>query len=297
MGVPDTLRVRVLAEDTLGSRGDLVAEPGLSLLLQTPQCRVMLDCGASGAFRRNARLLGERLDDVCAAVLSHGHYDHGGGLPDLLEAAPTARIALHPAALAPHYARRKGGRVDAIGLPEPGLLALRAAPQRCLWALRPVEVAPSVWASGPVPRRHPLEGPQSHFFLDEACTLRDDVAEDQALWVETPSGLVVLLGCAHSGVVNTVSYVREAVASRAGEPSCSPRAADGLPVVRAVLGGMHLLGAGENRLRETVEYLAALDLEYCAPCHCTGQRAIALLRERLGPQILINFCGGSELRF
>jgi len=170
------------------------------------------------------------------------------------------------------------------------------------WALGPLQVAPGVWASGPVPRRHPLEEPERNFFLDRACTVRDHVIDDQAIWVETPRGLLVLVGCAHSGIINILDEVRRvASGADAGRgPSADrperrpradalpphrhdlPRAADGLPVVRAVIGGLHLLHASPARLRATGDAFKAAEVALAAPVHCTGKRGKDHLRATLG---------------
>ncbi len=284
----------------------LHAQWGLSCWIEAPPARVLLDCGASDAFLRNAGVLGVDAAAADAFVLSHGHYDHGGGLAALMTAAPQARLVLHPAAPAPRYSLARTGKVEPIGLPERSLMALRAAPARSIWSVGPVVAAPGVWATGPVPRRHPLEAAEPSFYLDPACTVHDEVVDDQSVWIETPRGLIVISGCAHAGIVNTVDHVRRVVAERigaaigrpahgrparrdapghdAGPPApgpAMPRDADGLPHVRAVLGGFHLLHARKDRLEATADYLESLGLELCAPCHCTGKRATDLLRERL----------------
>jgi 7,8-dihydropterin-6-yl-methyl-4-(beta-D-ribofuranosyl)aminobenzene 5'-phosphate synthase len=297
------IRISVLVDNAKGALG-LRARWGLSFWIETPRARVLFDCGDSDAFLRNAERLGIHLETADAFVLSHGHYDHGGGIGKLVEIAPSIPLILHPAALTPHFSLRKNGKVDPIGLPDISLTALQMASARSIWALAPFEVAPGVWATGPVPRRHPLEEAERTFFLDRACTIQDHVVDDQAVWVETPAGLVVLCGCAHSGVMNTVRFIRETVAgrgaaepvdpgARAGQPA--RKTGDALPTVRALLGGMHLLQARKERLQATAGYLEALDLELCAPCHCTGKRAATLLRERL-PAAFVEIVTGYELR-
>jgi 7,8-dihydropterin-6-yl-methyl-4-(beta-D-ribofuranosyl)aminobenzene 5'-phosphate synthase len=184
----------------------------------------------------------------------------------------------------PRYSLRRTGTPEAIGLPERSLAALRGRPERVDWAARPREVVPAVWVTGPVPRRKTMEEVEPSFHLDEACTVRDLVIDDQTLWVETPRGLVIVFGCAHAGVLNTVDYVRRLAAERssgAAGRARIPIADDGLPRVRALLGGMHLLRAGKDRREATVDALAGLGLELCGPCHCTGKRATDLLRSRL----------------
>jgi 7,8-dihydropterin-6-yl-methyl-4-(beta-D-ribofuranosyl)aminobenzene 5'-phosphate synthase len=293
----DDVRIRVLIDNAKGATG-LRAQWGLSFWIETPDARVLLDCGASGAFLQNARRLREPIETADAFVLSHGHFDHGGGIGELVDAVRSAHLVLHPGAMAPRWSLHKDGKAQPIGLPDHSLAALRAAPERSIWALAPLEVAPGVWASGPVPRRHALEGAERSFFLDAACTVQDHVVDDQAVWIETPAGLVVLCGCAHGGIMNTVQYVRQTVAGHraaAAHEVVVPPAADGQPAVRAVLGGMHLLQARKERLQATVDYLHALDLELCAPSHCTGKRATALLGERL-PEAFAEIATGRELR-
>jgi 7,8-dihydropterin-6-yl-methyl-4-(beta-D-ribofuranosyl)aminobenzene 5'-phosphate synthase len=292
--------ITVLIDNAHGDP-ELRSQWGLSFWVETPAARVLLDTGASDAFLRNARRLGVPLETADACVLSHGHFDHGGGIAKVVDAAPRAPFVLHPGALMPRYWLCRTGKRDPIGLPERSLVALRGQAERTVWAVGPTEVAPGVWATGPVPRRHPLEEAERNFFFDDACTVRDHVVDDQALWIETAEGLIILCGCAHSGAINTVEHVR-AVAGRArdgegaGEGRSVAPAPDGLPRVRAVLGGFHLLQARKDRLLATADCLDALGLELCAPCHCTGKRATSLLRERLGAAF-VDVASGSRLTF
>jgi len=292
--VPATVTVTVLVDNARGGEG-LRSQWGLSCWIEAGDSRVLLDCGATSAFVRNAAELGVALETADAFVLSHGHYDHGGGLAAVMQAAPRARLVLHPGALVPRYSLRKTGTPEAIGLPERSLAALRGDPERVDWVVRPRQVAPAVWATGPVPRLRPMEEVEPSFHLDEACTVRDLVVDDQTLWVETSRGLVIVFGCAHAGVLNTVDYVRRLAAERSSEAawrSSVPIADDGLPRVRALLGGMHLLRAGKDRREATVDALASLAPELCGPCHCTGKRATDLLRSRL-PEAFVEVRTGS----
>jgi 7,8-dihydropterin-6-yl-methyl-4-(beta-D-ribofuranosyl)aminobenzene 5'-phosphate synthase len=244
---------------------------------------VLLDSGANDAFRRNALQLGTPLEEAGAFVLSHGHGDHGGGIPRVLEAAPAARLVVHPAALAPRLWLGRTGKVEPIGLPARVIAALWTSSKRLVWGLGPLEVAPGVWASGPIPRHHPLEEAERNFFLDPACTVRDHVVDDQAVWTAAASGLVVLLGCAHAGVVNTLDHVRRVAAGVQAEGGDAlPLAGDGLPRVTAVIGGMHLLHASPARLHATGDALEAAEVRLVAPVHCTGKRGKGYLRERFG---------------
>ncbi|RPI31338.1 MAG: MBL fold metallo-hydrolase, partial [Actinomycetota bacterium] len=275
-----SVRVTLLIDNERGSPG-LRAQWGLAIWVETGGPSVLLDSGANDAFWRNALKLGIPLETADAFVLSHGHGDHGGGLARVLEVAPAAGIVLHPAALAPRLWLARTGKVEPIGLPDRVLTALWASHTRLVWALGPLEVAPGVWASGPIPRRHPLEEAERNFFLDRACTVRDHVVDDQAVWVEAASGLVVLLGCAHAGVVNTLDHVRRVAGGAQAEGGDAlPLAGDGLPRVAAVIGGMHLLHASPARLVATGDALEAAGVRLVAPVHCTGKRGKDHLRER-----------------
>ena len=276
-----SLRVTLLLDNERGAPG-LRSQWGFSAWVETDGARIILDSGCNDAFWRNARQLSVPLETADAFVLSHGHFDHGGGIHRIVEAAPAARLVLHPGSLAPHFWLCKTGKVDPIGLPDRSLAALRSVAERVTWALGPVEVAPRVWASGPIPRHDALEKAERNFFLDRACTMADQVVDEQAMWVETRSGLVVLVGCAHAGIVNTLDYLRWVSADSGSAASHElPLATDGLPRVCAVIGGLHLLHASPARLRATGDALEAAGVRLLAPVHCTGKRGKAHLRERL----------------
>ncbi len=302
------MRITVVIDNSPHDR-HLASEWGLSVWLETGpaadgDCRhVLVDSGASALSLSNARALGLPLAALEAVVLSHGHYDHGGGLPELAAQAPDARYVLHPGALNPRYLSQGAGGCRPIGLPEASRASLCAGPGRLQLITEPTEVVPGVWASGPIPRLHALEGPEPGFFLDEAGTVPDYVVDDQAVWVETGSGLVIVTGCAHAGLINTVRYVVDAAGSRRDQtvddhdrqPGRDHAAGEAVKV-RAVIGGFHLLHASEERLKATAEFLNGLRLELCAPCHCTGDRGQQVLRERLD-EAWVEIGSGSRFTF
>jgi 7,8-dihydropterin-6-yl-methyl-4-(beta-D-ribofuranosyl)aminobenzene 5'-phosphate synthase len=210
----------------------------------------------------NAEALGIDLSAVDTVALSHGHYDHVGGLADVLRrTAGPVTVYGHPAAFQPKYRRYPDG-VKEIGMP--GLC--RAALQRPGVTVRaeagPVEIADGVHLTGAIPRLHAEERGNPNFRLDPEGALPDPLEDDQALYASTPSGTLVLLGCAHAGVINTLDYIRQLTG---GAP------------LRAVLGGMHLRSASPARLAWTIAQLRRGSIEELYPAHCTGAEATAAL--------------------
>ena len=254
------VRITVLVENTAGASG-LLAEHGFALWVEYGRTKVLFDTGQGGVLLGNAYKLGISLAEAGAIVLSHGHYDHTGGLPDALRGGGAIEVFLHPAALEPKYACTPKGARE-IGMPFPAAEALRSPRVTLHRAEGPTAVLPGLALTGPVPRTTDFEDTGGPFFLDAGGTRPDPLVDDQALFFTAADGVVVLLGCAHAGVVNTLRYIEELT--------------NGKPVV-AVLGGMHLGGASPERLRRTLDELRQRDLRLLAPAHCTGMTATAAI--------------------
>ena len=253
----------------------LETEHGLSLWIETAGHKILFDTGRGEAMLWNAEALGIDLGLADCVVLSHGHYDHTGNVSAVLGRAGHARLFLHPHAMQSRYSIHDVPKP--IGMPKASEEAIQALPdvRRC-WVSTPWALAEGVMMTGPVPRVTAYEDTGGPFFLDEAGKRADAIADDLSFWVRTRAGLVVCLGCCHAGVINTL---RHAVAI-SGEPR-----------ILAVIGGMHLLHASQERLDRTVEALHAYGVSYLYPCHCTGEDAVSGLRRRLGASVQPGFAG------
>ncbi|MDD5556990.1 MAG: MBL fold metallo-hydrolase [bacterium] len=261
-----TVAITVLVEDV--AEEGLRPEHGLSLWIEAGGLRILFDTGQGRTLPGNARRLGARIEDTDLLVLSHGHYDHTGGVAGVLEIAPGARLILHPGALIPRYSVRAGRPPRMIGMPTPSRAAIEGARSgRIDRAVRPLRLAPGIGVTGPVPRETDYEDTGGPFFLDPEGARPDPIEDDMALWIETPEGLIVCAGCSHAGLINTLHRVRSV---------------SGMRALRAVIGGFHLLQADDRRLAMTVDALRALSPGALLPCHCTGEKAVRAMTAALG---------------
>ncbi len=256
-----SLQITVLVENSVFSAG-LKAEHGLCLWLDMGSACVLFDTGQTGIILENARALGIEIDAVDTIALSHGHYDHTGGLAAVLaRASQPPKVFMHPNALQPKFHCVSAAASRAIGMPRDALEAL----QRCknlTTAPTPVEVAPGLFLTGEVPRIHPEENVASAFYLDAECARPDPLLDDQSLFMDTPSGLVVMFGCAHAGAINTLTHIRNLVGNRP---------------IRSLIGGMHLHSASPERLAWTIARLREFSVANISVGHCTGAWAVTEL--------------------
>jgi len=237
-----------------------VAEHGLSLLIEHAAERILFDTGAGAALVPNARALGIDLGSITRVVLSHSHYDHTGGLASV---ASTCPICVGGGIEAPSFSRQPDKPMHALGMPAASLSVLSSGNVTTTAGV--AQVADGVRLFGPIPRVDPLEHVRG-FFYDEACTMPSRVPEEQALL--TDDGVLVT-GCCHAGIVNTVECVR----------SLAPEIR-----IRAIVGGLHLCWATEDQVNRVTEYLNRLGLERLVLLHCTGEAASAhLLRHMQCP--------------
>jgi len=264
----DKVDVLVLTDNSV-MRSGLTTEHGLSIHVLAGGKNILFDTGQGLTLPGNAAALGIDLCRTDVIVLSHGHFDHTGGLPHLFEQGIAPTIFMHPDAVGMRYGCLQTPPHKPIGMRPEIAESLSARSADIVPTIKPTQVTDHVWVTGPIPRRTSFEDTGGPFFIDEECQVKDPITDDQAIWMETTEGIVVLLGCAHSGVVNTLEYIAELT---------------GVTQFRAIIGGMHLLNASADRLAATVEALKRYQVRLIAPSHCTGDAPASLLAERFPPQ-------------
>ena len=253
-------------------------EHGLAFWIEYGDKRVLFDTGQSDILIQNAKISGINLAEADAIILSHGHYDHTGGLAAVLDIAVKAKVYLHPAAIEPKFSQKASG-AKFIGMPD---FARKAIQNReVIWTETPTQIFPDVKVTGQVPRNNNFEDVGGAFFLDKKCQKSDELLDDQTLFIESPKGLVVIFGCAHAGVVNTFHYVAEL----SGEKN-----------IYAVMGGTHLLNASVERIEHTIEVFKQYDVQKIGLAHCTGSNAIKKFMDAF-PDLCFVCSVGTKIEF
>ena len=265
------VKIRVLVDDHQGAT-DLHYEHGLSFWIEADGHSFLFDTGVGEALLPNAKTLNVKLSRAEAVILSHGHYDHTGALDRVLQINPRVNIYCHPGVVLPRYSIRPGN-IKYAGMQPEVRMAMNSLPEGQIhWQSGPVELIPGLGLTGAIPRNSDFEDTGGPFFLDQAKNQPDLLEDDQAMWIKTAKGLVIVLGCCHSGLVNTVEYIKQLT----GEEK-----------IQTIIGGMHLLYANAERLDKTCQAIEQWQVEQLIPCHCTGETVIPLLKKRF-PNTFVN---------
>ena len=246
------MRVTILTDNIAGE--EFEAEHGLSYLIENDGHSVLLDTGHSDVFLKNARQLGIDLHkQVETVVLSHGHWDHGNGLKFF----SGKKLVAHPAVFSKRFRKSDHGYL--------GLDTGRAEIEKNYsihTSKKPIQLTPNLWFLGEVPRLNDFEGQHTNYVLDSG---EDDfIVDDSALAAVVNDELVVISGCAHSGICNICEYAKKVT---------------GVSKIKSVIGGFHLKDKGEQT-QNTLNYFSENNIETLLPAHCTAAPAKSLFRTR-----------------
>ena len=260
------LTATLLVDDKIIS-SQLIPEHGLSWLLNFGTNQYLFDTGQGAALSMNAAALNVLLAEVNAVILSHGHYDHSGGLRCVIDVNQSVRVYSHPKVAIPRFSLREDGRKHQIGMPFGIQSCLSDMRQRWIRTSDPTVIDDMLWMTGSIRRNCAFEMPDVSLFTDEIGSNVDAFEDDQAVFVETSRGSIVFLGCCHAGVCNTLTAARNLTRDK--------------PIF-AVLGGFPLSRAESSRIEQTIKAMRSLGVQNVAPRHCTGDTAKDSMRQAFG---------------
>ncbi len=261
--------VQVICENYVTTSFGMVGEHGFAALVSVGGRKVLFDTGQGMALGANSRTMQLDLSGAEAVALSHGHKDHTGALMEFLDTFGGVKVVAHPSVFERKVARRNlsGKQVDIpIGMPWPRD-EMESAGASFELGEKPLEIVPGIWFSGEVPMTNDFESTQKELLAESESGLDSDpFKDDAALFLVTDKGVTVISGCAHRGIVNTMTYAKKLFKNKK---------------IYAVMGGAHLMDAPQERIDKTIEALKEENVEIVSLGHCTGLPAVCKMSEAL----------------
>lgn len=266
----DEVELKIIVEDSKNPEKPWIwSEHGLSIFIKAKRGEnetcLLLDTGKSGeTILHNAYKMNIDFGKIDAIVLSHGHYDHTGGLLAVLKCIDKhTAIILHPDALNPKFVVKP--RMRLAGIPY-STRQIEDSGGKLLLSRSAAPLAEGIFATGQIERTNQFERvPERFLTVKNERFVHDEILDDQALIINCGGkGLLIITGCAHAGVINTIRYAQKV----AGESR-----------IYGVLGGFHLIDADEKRIEWTIQTFKKINPRFIGACHCTGEKAIKRFKE------------------
>lgn len=271
--------ITILVDNTAGGLRGTVAEHGFAAWISQNGGQTLFDTGAGQALPLNARCLNKDFQQLERVILSHGHWDHTGGLPTVLAARETTEIIAHPGIFLERFSKRSRSAASPyreVGIPFTRTELEQAGAQFILHTAF-TKVAPGLWFSGEIPRPTGWQTSDPGLVLkQEGAEVTDPMADDASLLFETLSGPVVLLGCAHAGVETILPYL----AKQSGHSA-----------FHAVIGGTHLMHADAARIDTVIAVFERYQVQQIVATHCTGFPTMARFYQHFGRRFQLSRVG------
>ncbi len=257
------LIVTVLIENTVNSKG-LLAEHGLSFYIQKDGKNFIFDTGQGLGLRNNCRQMRVDLENVSSVILSHGHYDHTGGVGTLLDINPNLTFRSHPDVLNKKY-KVQGKEYIEIGMPEEIKNKLSG---NIVLNRETTEIEDFIYLSGELPQGH-FKNQEGIFKIWNDGYVEDTFRDEQALYIKTPKGLVVFSGCSHNRIIETLQYIKGITGEK----------------IYVLMGGLHLNGLEDEELIKIVGEMEELEVDSFLLCHCTGLKAFCSFKNKFKEKV------------
>lgn len=262
------MKITTLIENHGNPEAGLAGEHGLSLLLEADGKKILFDTGQTGEFVKNAQKLSINLQDLDMVFLSHGHYDHTGGVPALIENGYQGKIYAGTGFFGKKYKKLSDGTMKYNGNPFPeeqyNISMIGKDMQR---------ITEHVILFQNFQRQTSFEQLNSKFYLENEKI--DKFADEICLGIETDKGTILLVGCSHVGIVNIMLTVKKRIKK---------------PMI-GIVGGTHLVEAGKEQLEATIQAFKQEPLDFLAVSHCTGEQHIEILKDTFGKKFIYNITG------
>lgn len=261
--------ITILAENTTPVPS-LTGEYGFSALVEVDNYKILFDTGSATALFKNAQQMGINLADIDALVISHGHFDHTGGLLKYLEHFGSRPVYAHSGIFVPRPLPIGGDNYRDIGC---GFCQDELVAAGAILHLQDDfgPIAPGIYLSGAIPRVNDFEDTGGKFKMRINGELQDDpLIDDSALIIDHPDGLIIISGCAHAGIVNIIEH------------ACNKTNKNH---ILAFIGGTHLITASQERIKRTVTALESFSVNRIVVSHCTGFYAASQLLQALGERV------------
>lgn len=258
-------KITILSENTVRDQVELIGEHGFSAFIEGGGVNILFDTGQGLAILENSIALNKDLRAIDKIVLSHGHKDHSGGLSKVLQIKGDVEVIAHPHIFIGHYRLKKDGKKKYNGLPfnRPFLEGL-GAKFNLIQDFQ--EISKDIYVTGEVPRKNPFEKGDPDLYADiNGKLIPDPFNDDLSLVLDTKDGMVIVLGCAHAGMINIIQHI---VQKR------------GTDKILAIIGGTHLKHAHSELLERTVNELDKYKIERIGVSHCTGIDASMILSQK-----------------
>lgn len=271
------MKLTCVIDNTANFSSEFYAEHVLSILIDYDNNKILFDTGKSSEILKHNINLFNGFNNIKKVVVSHGHSDHTGGLSYIQENS-SADIFIHENAFLPKYIS-KNGRLEFIGTQDIDKSYMKIIPNTVNSTkltenliYKPLKIAPNIYIFGNIELKYDFEEMNPFFLVKEDGKLINDNFDDEiVLVINSDKGLVIFSGCAHRGIINTLSSVVKYFKEK----------------VYAVIGGTHLINAHDNRLNKTMNELKKFDPENLIFGHCNGLNAQCILKSQFNDKFQV----------
>ncbi len=269
------MKIHILCNDIVKESCGLLAEHGLSLYIEHENTNILFDTGYLNVYSKNAEKMGVNLSKTDYIIISHGHYDHCGGLEYFPSSGSFPKLIAHKDAFKKRFAVGNNNNLVNIGTPF-DLKDYHGIEGSIVYNDEAVKIAPDTYAACKIPLSTDFEHPEFFLIEDNGKPINDMFNDEQTLVLDTKNGLVIVSGCAHRGIINCIMSAQGLFPGRR---------------IYCVIGGMHMGKASREKIEKTIKHMLEMDIQKIIPLHCTGLNTVCEMKRTLGSRFAEMRCG------